>query len=173
MLSLAPTFDGRRTVPSKEVTDLMLELLQLTPQDKVMEIGTGSGYQTRRLAQTGAEIHSIELEPYVDPTIPFGECVYLYHRDGFLGLPEVAPFTAIVATCGLTEIPAAWVDQLRPEGRIVVPIGRADAQRLALFTKLQGHVSPKRIAAYVRFQMMRAPDERKPLKPVYKDRPEE
>src|SRR5437016_13020522 len=105
MLSIAPTFDGARTIPSPEVTDLMLELLQLTPRDKVMEIGTGSGYQTQRFADSGAEVHSVELEPWIDTTVLTGGCGYLYHRDGLLGLPGISPFTGIVPPCGVEQIP--------------------------------------------------------------------
>lgn len=172
MLAIAPTFDGARTVPSKEVTDLILELLDLKPCDKVMEIGTGSGYQTKRLCETGAEVHSIELEPWVDPTVFSGDCVYLYHRDGALGLPEVAPFTAIVATCGVREIPGPWSGQLSSHGRLVAPIGDSLSQRLTLFRRMDSEVRPERIGAYVRFQMMREKPQPRPIKPVYRENPD-
>lgn len=165
MLAIAPTFDGRRTVPSPEVTRLMLEMLALKPGEKVLEIGTGSGYQTQALADTGAEVHSVELEPWVDTTQILGDCVYLHSGDGVLGIPQFAPFDAIVATCGVEEIPRAWEEQLRDAGRIVVPIGRNDTQRLCLFQKQRGQISPVRVAAYCRFQMMRSKPQ--PLPPKY------
>ena len=164
MLALAPSFDGRRTIPSKEVTDIMLEMLALTPEDKVLEIGTGSGYQTQRLADTGAEVHSIELEPWVDSTVITGECVFLHTGDGKDGLPTYGPFTAIVATCGVRDVPRAWLDQLAPGGRIVCPVGDESSQRLVLFTLGEGGLQPRRVAAYVRFQMMREKPVPKPPK---------
>ena len=165
---LAPTFDGRRTIPSAAVTARMLELLELSPGDKVLEIGTGSGYQTNCLARTGAEIHSIELEPWVDPTVIVGDCVFLHTGDGKYGLAHQAPFTAIVASCGVEEIPDAWREQLTEGGRSVVPIGDAKIQRLTLFRKENSELFPVRIAAYVKFQMLRQPPKAKPIKPVYK-----
>ena len=155
MLTLTPTFDGKRTIPSRAVTSLMLEMLALTPSDKVLEIGTGSATQTHALAESGAEIHSIELEPYVDTTIPIGDYIFLHHGDGRKGLPKCAPFTAIMATCGVKSIPQTWIDQLSESGRIIVPIGDVHVQKLTLFRKEQGQLVAERIGAYTRFQMLR------------------
>jgi protein-L-isoaspartate(D-aspartate) O-methyltransferase len=156
MLTLSPTFDGKRTVPNQRVTKIMGEMLALTPDDKLLEIGTGSGFQTAEWAKSGAEIHSIELEPWVDSTVIVGECVYLHSGDGHLGLPQEAPFTAIVATCGIEQIPREWIEQLAEGGRLVVPIGSPREQALALFTKRNGDLDPKRtVRGAVRFQMLR------------------
>jgi protein-L-isoaspartate(D-aspartate) O-methyltransferase len=160
-----PIFDGKRTVPSPRCRCLILEMLKLTDADKVLEIGTGSGTQTHDMAQTGAMVHSIELEPWIDVTIPVGDCVYLHSGDGFKGLPERAPFTAIVATCGIEQIPKAWEDQLADGGRLLAPIGDASNQRLTLFRKHGTDLIPERIAAYVRFQMLR--DKPVPKPPKY------
>lgn len=146
----------------------MLELLALKPGDKVLEIGTGSGYQTSELAKTGAEIHSIELEPWVDPTVITGDCVFLHSGDGRYGLEQEAPFIAIMATCGVEQIPAAWREQLMTGGYLVAPVGDSRSQRLTLFIKHEGELVPVRIAAYVRFQMLRDKPRPKPLKPVYR-----
>jgi protein-L-isoaspartate(D-aspartate) O-methyltransferase len=162
MLSLAPTFDGRRTVPSPEVRKLVLELLNLGPQDKVLEIGTGSGTMTQDFADTGAEVHSIELEPWVDTTQILGDCVYLHTGDGARGLSQFAPFTAIVATCGVEEIPRAWAEQLADKAKLVVPVGGSTSQRLTLFRKEGLELIPERVAAYVRFSMMREKHSPKP-----------
>jgi len=167
MNTLPVTFDGRRAVPSPEVTRVMLELLELTKLDKVLEIGTGSGYQTSELAKSGAELHSIELEPWVDPTKITGECVFLHAGNGVTGLYSEAPFTAIVATCGVEQIPSAWRAQLTEGGRLVAPVGDSTVQRLTKFVKHDGSLVPVRIGAYVRFQMLREPEIRKPVKPVY------
>lgn len=165
MLAVAPTFDGARTIPSAEVTRVMLELLQLSPADKLMEIGTGSGFQTQAFADTGAEIHTVELEPWIDTTKVTGDCVYLHIRDGVEGLPNHAPFTAIVATCGIEQIPKAWAEQLCDGGRLVVPVGEPACQKLTKFRKHGLELIPERIAAYTRFQMLR--DKPKPRPPKY------
>jgi protein-L-isoaspartate(D-aspartate) O-methyltransferase len=164
MLRIAPTFDGKRTIPSPEVTNLMLEMLCLQPHDKLLEIGTGSGYQTNVFAETGAEIHSIELEPWVDSTKITGDYVFLHTGDGINGLPKQAPFTCIVATCGVESIPRAWNEQLSAGGRIVVPIGDSSSQRLTLFRKVDSELRPERVVAYVRFSMMREKPQPKPPK---------
>lgn len=163
MLSLAPCFDGRRTIPSPECRALIRQMLNLGPSDKVLEIGTGSGTMTSEFGATGAEVHSIELDPWVDTTQIIGDCVYLHTGDGVKGLPQFAPFTAIVATCGVTEIPDAWCRQLVDEqGRIVAPLGNSESQRLCLFRKTHGNLVPEKVVAYVRFTMMRERPSPKP-----------
>lgn len=165
MLTVSATFDGKRTIPSARVTDIILELLDLNATDKVLEIGTGSGYQTQRLADTQCELHTIELEPWIDSTKITGDYVFLHSGDGRLGVPEAAPFTVVVATCGVEQIPDEWVKQLDNGGRLVVPIGDSKVQRLTLFRKDKLELVPVRIAAYTRFQMLR--DKPKPGKPKY------
>lgn len=157
-------FDGRRTVPSVRVRALIVELLQLTESDKVLEIGTGSGTQTHDFGSTGAMVHSIELEPWIDTSKIIGDCVYLHAGNGIAGLPECAPFSAIVATCGIEQIPDTWRDQLGDGGRLVVPIGEQSGQRLVLFRKHGSELIPEKVAAYVRFSMMKEPPKRNPPK---------
>lgn len=155
MLTLSPTFDGKRTIPSPECRALVRQMLNLGPADRVLEIGTGSGTMTSEFGATGAEVHSIELEPWVDSSQIVGECVFLHTGDGVKGIPQAAPFTAIVATCGVQEIPKAWIEQLAPEGRLVAPIGDSKSQRLTVFRKKGHELIPERITAYVRFSMMK------------------
>ncbi len=165
MLAIAPTFDGRRTVPSPECRALIRQMLNLGPKDKVLEIGTGSGTMTNEFAATGAEVHSIELEPWVDSTVITGDCVFLHTGDGANGIPNQAPFTAIVATCGVETIPRSWSEQLADGGRLVVPIGTSESQRLCLFQKRpDGSLVPQRVCAYTRFSMMKERPSPKPPK---------
>lgn len=162
--SLSPAFDGRRTIPSPECRALIRQMLGLGPKDKVLEIGTGSGTQTNEFGATGAEVHSIELEPWVDSTVITGDCVFLHTGDGVKGLPAYAPYTAIVATCGVEQIPQAWRDELGEGGRLVVPIGDASSQRLTVFRKERDELIPVRVTAYVRFSMMKERPSPKPPK---------
>lgn len=162
--ALSPTFDGKRTIPSPECRALIRQMLNLGPKDKVLEIGTGSGTMTSEFGATGAEVHSIELEPWVDSTKITGECVFLHTGDGVKGIPTAAPFTAIVATCGVEAIPMAWKQQLAEGGKLVAPIGEVTNQRLVVFQKIKGDLLPLRVAAYVRFSMMREKPSPKPPK---------
>lgn len=161
------TFDSQRTIPSPEVTMLMLSALKLSPKDKVLEIGTGSGFQTEEWAKSGAEIHSIELEPYIELTANLGGATYLHHGDGSKGIPHEAPFTAIVATCGVEKIPQSWQEQLGEKGRMIVPLGDSKCQKLTRFVKFNGEIIPEQVIGYVRFLMMKELPEPKPMKPVY------
>lgn len=135
----------------------MANLLELGPSDKLLEIGTGSATQTMEWAKSGCEIHTIEVKPVVEPwRVMSGlDQVYAHIGDGKLGLPHEAPFSRIVATCGIEKIPDAWQDQLGEHGRMVVPIGNPEVQKLTLFEKKEGSLLPVRIAAYTRFSMMR------------------
>lgn len=162
--SYPPTFDGKRTIPSPACRALILQMLTLGPSDKVLEIGTGSGTMTSEFGATGAEVHSIELEPWVDSTKVVGDYVFLHSGDGINGLPAFAPFTAIVATCGVESIPDVWVKQLSEGGRLVVPIGDSASQRLSVFRKRGSEIIPERVCAYVRFSMMRERPAPKPPK---------
>jgi protein-L-isoaspartate(D-aspartate) O-methyltransferase len=159
-----PTFDGKRTIPSPECRALIRQMLNLGPKDKVLEIGTGSGTMTSEFGATGAEVHSIELEPWVDSTKITGDYVFLHTGDGKYGLPSKAPFTAIVVTCGVADIPRAWADQLSDSGSLVVPIGDSASQRLTLFRKVGSELVPSRVCAYVRFSMMKERPSPKPPK---------
>lgn len=145
--------DPPRAIPSDQVTSLMLEMLALKPTDKLMEIGTGSGTQTEIWAKHCKEVHTVELRPfnYCDY---LGNHVYFREGDGKDGIPAEAPYDAIVVTCGVKEIPSAWKEQLDEGGRLVVPLGDAELQRVTLFMKLHGIVGACRVGGYARFQMM-------------------
>lgn len=145
--------EGRvRAVPEHRVTELMLEMLELKPTDKLMEIGTGSGTQTKMWEQYAGEVHTIELHP-IETCDYLGKSTYIHAGNGLKGLPEIAPFDAIVATCGVKDIPSAWGDQLKEGGRIVVPIGYPDLQRVTLFKKLRGVLEAVRVGCYARFSL--------------------
>lgn len=149
MLTLTPP------VPEQACTDLMLELLELEPTDKLLEIGTGTGTQTAHWQKYAGEVHSIELHrEYKLNDSTLGGHVYLSYGDGAKGKPEEAPFDAIVATCGTPDIPEAWAEQLKDGGRLVAPIGSNRVQSLTLYRKVGEFLRPVKVAAYVRFVML-------------------
>ena len=133
-----------QTISQPYIVALMLEALSLLPTDTVLEVGTGSGYQTALLAELAARIYSIERHAplaenaaavlhslgYSNATVLVG--------DGSKGLPEHAPFDAIIVSAAAPQVPLALFHQLAESGRMIVPVGPSDAQELQLITKQDG-----------------------------------
>jgi protein-L-isoaspartate(D-aspartate) O-methyltransferase len=133
-----------QTISQPYIVALMLELLAPAPDQHVLEIGTGSGYQTALLAELSAHVDSIERHPalaaaaeavldrlgYANVTLRVG--------DGSLGLPEISPFDAIMVSAATPQMPHALFNQLREAGRLVVPVGPIEAQQLQQITKRDG-----------------------------------
>ena len=123
-----PIGEGQ-TISQPYIVALMTELLELQPDDKVLEIGTGSGYQAAILSRLAREVRSIEIVPSLAETagkrldLLGYDNVHLRVGDGYKGWPDEAPFDAIIVTAAPPEIPQALVDQLAEGGRMVVPVG--------------------------------------------------
>lgn len=118
-----------QTISQPAIVALMTELIEPRPGKKVLEIGTGSGYQAAVLAQTGCRVWTIEIfralaEEARERLARLGyRDVVVRHGDGYAGWPEQAPFDAIVVTAAAESIPPALLDQLAPNGRLVMPVG--------------------------------------------------
>ncbi len=118
------------------------ELLQVKKRDTVLEIGTGSGYQTCVLVAMGAKVFSIERQKELfDKTKIFlqekMECnARLFHGDGYLGLPTFAPFDKIIVTAGAPFIPDPLLSQLKVGGTLVIPVGPSDKQVMTVIKRL-------------------------------------
>ncbi len=125
-----------QTISQPYIVACMTELLDLTPEARVLEIGTGCGYQAAVLAQIAAEVHSVEVVPELHEaaaarleTLGYRN-VHPHLGDGWAGWPEAAPYDAIIVTAAPAEIPAALLAQLAPGGRMAVPVGPTDGRQL-------------------------------------------
>src|ERR1017187_9089025 len=138
-----PIGDGQ-TISQPYVVALMLESLQLAPTDKVLEVGTGSGYVTALLAELAAQVFSIERHPALAESArnvlaALGYTnIRVFTGDGTLGLPAVAPFDAILVSAAAPDLPPALLAQLCDAGRMIVPVGSPDSQQLQFIRMVNG-----------------------------------
>ena len=131
------------TISQPELTVLMMTVLQVKRGDKVLEVKTASGYQTALLAQMGAEVYSLETDRALGralaPTLNglgFDNLHYVVGGDGYLGLPETGPYDRIIVTAAYPEMPEAILEQLKPGGRCIAPVGaEIESQSLMLYTR--------------------------------------
>ncbi len=130
----------RQTISQPYIVGFMTELLQVKPGHRVLEIGTGSGYQAAVLAELGADVYTIEIVEKLAETARtvlqrLGyEKVRVRGGDGYQGWPDAAPFDRIIITAAPPQVPQPLIDHLKPGGRLVVPEGEDD-QDLVLYTK--------------------------------------
>jgi protein-L-isoaspartate(D-aspartate) O-methyltransferase len=133
-----------QTISQPYVVAVMLEALQLTPTDTVLEIGTGSGYVTALLAELAAKVFSIERHPTLaeNARTVLSNLNYtniqVVTGDGTLGLPAHAPFDAILVSAASLTIPPALLSQLREGARMIIPVGSADSQQLQFIRIING-----------------------------------
>ncbi|MCG8696687.1 MAG: protein-L-isoaspartate(D-aspartate) O-methyltransferase [Bacteroidales bacterium] len=150
----------KQTISQPFIVAYMTEALELDENSKVLEIGTGSGYQAAILGEICKQVYTIEIVK------PLGEQAAALLKelgyknievkvgDGYKGWAEVAPFDAIIVTCAPTEIPQPLIDQLAEGGRIAIPYGQKYAQRLVVLIKKNGKMKTFKPAIDVRFVPM-------------------
>jgi protein-L-isoaspartate(D-aspartate) O-methyltransferase len=119
------------------------QLLELKPFQKVLEIGTGSAYQAVVLAEMGAQVYTIERQKKLfdaNKTFSFLKkyhSIKFFYGDGFEGLPTYGPFDRVIITAAAPEIPQKLIQQLKPGGMMVIPLGAGDVQQMMRITKLE------------------------------------
>lgn len=147
-----------QTISQPYIVAYMTEAAEVSKDDKVLEIGTGSGYQAAILGELAREVYTIEIIPELAErarrTLEAAGCRNVHARagNGYLGWPEHAPFDAIVVTAAPDEVPQALVDQLAVGGRMVIPVGRGNQDMLIISKTKDGVVTRKTIP--VRFVPM-------------------
>jgi protein-L-isoaspartate(D-aspartate) O-methyltransferase len=155
-----------QTISQPYIVALMTEQLRLKPHDRVLEIGTGSGYQAAVLAELVAEVYSIEI---VAPLAHTAEAtlqrlgyknVHVKVGDGYKGWPEHAPFDAVIVTCAPEHVPQPLIDQLKEGGRMTIPVGQKFAQELYLLEKKNARLQQSAVLP-VRFVPMAGEAERR------------
>jgi protein-L-isoaspartate(D-aspartate) O-methyltransferase len=153
-----------QTISQPYIVALMTELLHLSGTEKVLEIGTGSGYQAAVLAQLTDTVYTIEIVEALadssrDRLARLGyHNVTVRHGDGYLGWPEQAPFDCIIVTAAPPEVPPALVEQLRPGGRMVIPVGEYYQELLVITKSTSGQIKRSGVIP-VRFVPMVHPKE--------------
>jgi len=119
------------------------QLLELNPFQKVLEIGTGSAYQAVVLAEMGAQVYTIERQKKLFegnksfPLLKKYLSIKFFYGDGYEGLPTYAPFDKVIITAAAPEIPQKLIQQLKPGGMMVIPLGSGDIQQMMRITKLE------------------------------------
>jgi protein-L-isoaspartate(D-aspartate) O-methyltransferase len=135
-----PIGEGQ-TISQPYMVARICETLGLTGQERVLDVGTGSGYQAAVLAELAAEVHTIERLPELAESARSNlaaagyERVHVHLGDGTLGLPEHAPFTAIAVAAAAPDVPRSLYEQLETRGRLVIPVGGPRGQRLQLIVR--------------------------------------
>ena len=143
-----------QTISQPYTVAFQTELLQLAKGMKVLEIGTGSGYQTAVLLELGAKVHSIERQRPLylrtkERLAAMGYRPNLTYGDGYKGLPREGPFDRVLVTCGAPFVPEDLLTQLKPGGRLVIPVGEGDVQRmLCIDRKADGTFEQRDLGAF-------------------------
>lgn len=138
--------EAGQTVSQPYMVAYMTDLLDLSPGMKVLEVGTGSGYQAAVLAELSADLITVERLPELAEsarkrlkTLGFGR-IHVRCGDGSMGIPEDAPFDRILVTAGAPQVPRPLVDQLAEGGRLVVPVGQSGNQALVRVDRMPGRI---------------------------------
>lgn len=136
-----------QTISQPYIVAYMTDALELQGEERVLEIGTGSGYQAAILGELAAEVYTVERHPDLAKTASrrlqdMGyENIHVIQGDGTEGLPEHAPFQGVMVTAAAPEVPSPLLDQLDEGGRLIMPVGSRGGQVLKLYRRREGDIS--------------------------------
>lgn len=141
--------EAGQTISQPYTVAFQSQLLKVQPGDKILEIGTGSGYQACVLLELGAKVYTIEYQKKLyQKAIRFlpklGYQPHMYQGDGSKGMPRFAPYDGIIVTAGAPTIPEELVAQLKIGGRLVIPVGNNDLQSMVLMEKVSANKIKKK-----------------------------
>ena len=140
-----PIGEGQ-TISQPYTVAFQTEKLSIKPSEKVLEIGTGSGYQAAILVEMGAKVYTIEFQKklyeHTKEFLPaLGYKPYFFFGDGSKGIPAKAPFDKIIVTAGAPVVPIALLDQLAEGGIMIIPVGNREKQMMLKITKRNGKIT--------------------------------
>ena len=149
--------EAGQTISQPFTVAFQSEKLNVKPGQRVLEIGTGSGYQACVLIELGAEVYTIEYQKQLYRKVirflpAIGYQPHIYHGDGSKGLPRFAPYDRIIVTAGASGIPRAFIQQLKNGGILVIPVGDEKSQSMLVVEKVSEHKIRK--SAYDRFRFV-------------------
>ena len=137
-----------QTISQPYIVAYMIQALSLKKGDRILEVGTGSGYQTALLAEIHEEIYTVEVRPQLAQKalaklneLGYGDRVKIHIADDSLGYEEEAPFDGIIVAAATFNIPEPLIDQLAEKGKIIIPIGDRELQTLVRATKINGKLA--------------------------------
>jgi protein-L-isoaspartate(D-aspartate) O-methyltransferase len=147
-----PIGEGQ-TISQPFTVAFQTEQLEIRPGDKVLEIGTGSGYQACVLLEMGAKVYTIEynrvlFERTRDFLPRLGYKPYFFHGDGSKGVPAKAPYNKIIVTAGAPVVPSALTDQLADNGILIIPVGGRDKQTMVKISKRNGALIKEELSTF-------------------------
>ncbi len=148
-----------QTISQPYIVAFMTEALGISPHEKVLEIGTGSGYQAAVLAELCDSVFTVEIVPALGEragnllTILGYKNVFVRIGDGYQGWARHAPYQAVIVTCSPTHIPLPLIEQLDEGGRMIIPVGPLHSQELVVLVKKKGKLTQKQVLP-VRFVPM-------------------
>jgi protein-L-isoaspartate(D-aspartate) O-methyltransferase len=156
-----PIGEGQ-TISQPYTVAYQTQLLEVASTDRVLEIGTGSAYQAVILAELAADVFSIErqkklyLRNKAFHYLKMFSNLHLFYGDGYEGLPDYAPFDRILITAAAPHVPQALVDQLKTGGKMVLPLGKSQPQKMVRLTKLaNGEMQEERFADFMFVPMLK------------------
>ena len=167
----------QQTISPPYIVAYMTESLDPQPEDRVLEIGTGSGYQAAILAEIVKEVYTVEIVSLLSKSAAkrLSELgytnVHTLDGDGYKGWPEHAPFDKIIVTCSPEDVPGPLIEQLKEGGKMIIPVGQRYQQSFHLFTKENGKLKDEKLISTLFVPMTGASEEQRRVQPDGK-RPE-